>query len=88
MKSGTWFLLLFLPFIDVLTEIGVAASFPQLRALYGSFGSGRKSVLYTQLTTFSPTMGILCRFFDRPDFFQILLYCPLSFSYIYACLQI
>lgn len=35
-KSGTWFLLLFLPFIDVLAEIGVAASFPQLRALYGS----------------------------------------------------
>ena len=36
MQSGPWFVLLFLPFIDVLAEIGVAASFPQLRALYSS----------------------------------------------------
>jgi len=28
----------------------------------------------------------LCRFFDRPDFFQVLFYCSLSVAYIYACL--
>lgn len=36
MKSGTWFLLLFLPCIDVLAEVGVASSFPQLKAFYGT----------------------------------------------------
>lgn len=30
-------------------------------------------------------MIFLYRFFDRPDFYQVLLYCSFSVSYIYAC---
>lgn len=36
LAAPPWFLLLGVPFLDVIAEIGLASSFPQLRELYGS----------------------------------------------------